>query len=485
MFTLSDRVSGVDYVLAVLHKSAPGAHVGAQSSGFDLGVNDPTGLRRLPSANVTMTNTASIFLITGSIRVDPGTQSETHRNKTDPPFPWVGLITLAVAVFLSVTSEMLPTGLLPEMSRSLGVAESQIGLLVSWFAFTVVLTSAPVAIWTRRFSRHGLIIVVLVVFAVSNILTAIAPTYELVVAARVLGGVAHGLFWSVVGAYAGHLVPKAQIGRAVSITVAGGTLAFVFGVPLGTAGGHLLGWRLSFVVLAALMLVGAVLVWKFLPPVARYSTGAPVSAALRVAGEPRDPKTKRPRDATVPAVVLICIITGITMIGHYSFYTYVAPFLLDGLGVDLGLVAPLLFAYGVAGAVGLLFVGTIFGPRPSLGLILGLAVSALSVTLLAVFTATLPVAIAAFVLWGMAFGMLAPLLQTRMLHAASPQIRDTASAFYTTAFNAGIGGGALLGAVLLDSVGLKMVPIVYVGLLVVALVLVIVTDRMTHKRSRG
>jgi predicted MFS family arabinose efflux permease len=85
----------------------------------------------------------------------------------------------------------------------------------------------------------------------------------------------------------------------------------------------------------------------------------------------------------------------------------------------------------------------------------------------------------------MAFGMLAPLLQTRMLHAASPQIRDTASAFYTTAFNAGIGGGALLGAVLLDSVGLKMVPIVYVGLLVVALVLVIVTDRMTHKRSRG
>ncbi|MDJ0337658.1 MFS transporter [Cryobacterium sp. PH31-O1] len=419
-----------------------------------------------------MTNTANIFLPTRSIPV-----ASPRSDRVDPPFPWVGLITLSAAVFLSVTSEMLPTGLLPEMSRSLDVTPSQIGLLVSWFAFTVVLTSAPVAIWTRRFPRHGLIIVVLIIFAVSNILTAIAPTYEFVVAARVLGGVAHGLFWSVVGAYAGHLVPKAQIGRAVSITVAGGTLAFVFGVPLGTAGGHLLGWRLSFVVLAALMLVGAVLVYKFLPPVARYSTGAPASAAKSV--------TKTARDATVPAVVLICIITGITMIGHYSFYTYIAPFLLDGLGVDLGLIAPLLFAYGVAGAVGLVFVGTVFGPRPSLGLILGLAVTALSVTLLATFTATLPVAIAAFVLWGMAFGMLPPLMQTRMLHAASPQIRDTASAFYTTAFNAGIGGGALLGAVLIDSVGLEMVPIVYVGLLIVALALVIVTDLIAQRRARA
>ncbi|WP_104083693.1 MFS transporter [Cryobacterium sp. Y11] len=423
-----------------------------------------------------MTNTASIFLPTGSIPV-----SSARSNRVGPPFPWVGLITLSAAVFLSVTSEMLPTGLLPEMSRSLDVSQSQIGLLVSWFAFTVVLTSAPVAIWTRRFPRHGLIIIVLVIFAVSNILTAIAPTYEFVVASRVLGGVAHGLFWSVVGAYAGHLVPKAQIGRAVSITVAGGTLAFVFGVPLGTAGGHLLGWRLSFVVLAALMLLGAILVWKFLPPVTRYSTGAAASAAATKSTT----KTRQPRDATVPAVVLICIITGITMIGHYSFYTYIAPFLLDGLRVNIELVAPLLFAYGVAGAVGLLLVGTVFGPRPSLGLILGLAVSALSVTLLAMFTATLPVAIVAFVLWGMAFGMLAPLLQTRMLHAASPRIRDTASAFYTTAFNAGIGGGALLGALLIDSVGLELVPVVYVGLLAVALALVIVTDRMTQRRERA
>jgi predicted MFS family arabinose efflux permease len=261
----------------------------------------------------------------------------------------------------------------------------------------------------------------------------------------------------------------------VSITVAGGTLAFVFGVPLGTAAGHLLGWRLSFAALGVLMLIGAALVWKFLPPVARHSTGT-TDAAVSV------PQGGR-RDVTIPAVVLICFITGITMIGHYSFYTYIAPFLLEGLGVGVSQLAPVLFAYGIAGAIGLLLVGTVFGPRPSLGLVLGLAVSAVSVTLLALFSATVPIALAAFMLWGMAFGTLPPLLQTRMLHAASPGIRDTASAFYTTAFNAGIGGGALLGAVLIETVGLEYVPLVYEGLLVVALALVVITDLVGRRRS--
>jgi DHA1 family inner membrane transport protein len=400
----------------------------------------------------------------------------TTSTSTGPArFPWLGLITLSAAVFLSITSEMLPTGLLPDMSRSLGVTESQVGLLVTWFAFTVVLTSTTLTHLTRRLPRHGLIVAVLVVFAVSNVLTAIAPSYEFVIVSRVLGGMAHGLFWSVVGAYAAHLVPKEQIGRAVAITVAGGTTAFVFGVPLATAAGHVLGWQLSFIVLAALMLVGAVLVWRFLPPVVHY-------AAPRADPDARRPAVVR-RDPTVAAVALVCCITALTMVGHYTFYTYIAPFLIDGLGVDAAQVAPLLFAYGVAGAVGLVLAGTVFGPRPRLGVVLALVVSAVSVSVLAVSTANLPVAIGAFIVWGAAFGALPPLLQTRLLHTASHRIRDTASAFYTTGFNAGIGGGALLGAVLLDVVGLEAVPVVYVVVFAASLILVLVTDSVIRRRS--
>ena len=420
------------------------------------------------------------------------------------PFPWLGLITLAAAVFLSITSEMLPTGVLPDMSKTLGVTESQIGLLVTWFAFTVVLTSTALSHLTRRLPRHGLLVAVLIVFALSNALTAIAPSYEFVVASRVIGGMAHGLFWAVVGAYAAHLVPKEQIGRAVTITVAGGTMAFVFGVPIATAAGHVLGWQLSFIVLAGLMLVGALLVWKFLPPVDHYRAmksadaastdkSAQTDAAASVSGHLANPRLANPRlvnprlvnprlDPTVSAVALLCSITALTMVGHYTFYTYVAPFLIYGLGVDASSVAPLLFAFGIAGAGGLILTGTVFGPRPQLGLVVSLAMCAVSVTVLGIFTATLPVAIAAFVLWGLAFGALPPLLQTRLLHVASHRIRDTASAFYTTAFNAGIGGGALVGALLLDTVGLHVVPFVYVGILVAALALVIVSELVLRRR---
>lgn len=407
---------------------------------------------------------------------------------TTTPFPWIGLLSLSAAVFLSVTSEMLPTGLLPEMSRSLDVSQSQIGLLVTWFAFTVVVTSAPLAFLTKRLPRHGLIIIVLGVFALSNALTAFAPNYELLIASRVLGGMAHGLFWAVVGAYAAHLVPKAQIGRAVSVTIAGGTLAFIFGVPIATAAGHVLGWQLSFLAIAVLMVVGAVLVWRFLPPVTHYAAekSNPDADGLDADGAVvPGPAAPTRRDPTISAVVLICIITAVTMVGHYTFYTFIAPFLIEQLGVDGSAVAPLLFANGVAGAIGLVLAGTVFGPRPKLGLVVAIAVAALSVTVLAVFTANVPVAIGAFLLWGLAFGALPALLQTRLLHTASARIRDASSAFFTTAFNVGIGGGALLGAVLLDAVGLQSMPFVYIGILIVSLSLVVVTDLLRARRAKA
>jgi predicted MFS family arabinose efflux permease len=226
------------------------------------------------------------------------------------------------------------------------------------------------------------------------------------------------------------------------------------------------------------MLVGAVLVWKFLPPVDHSGPHETTTDAGATALT--DSKTRR--DPTVMAVVLICCIAGLIMVGHYTFYTYVAPFLIDGLGVDSASLAPLLFGYGIAGGVGLLLAGTVFGPRPQLGLVVSVAVCAVSVTVLAAFAANLSVAIGAFLLWGLAFGGLPPLLQTRLLHAASARIRDQSSAFYTTAFNSGIGGGALLGAVLLDAVGLGAVPFAYVGILVAALVLVVVSDVVIRRR---
>ncbi|MFC6356976.1 MFS transporter [Luethyella okanaganae] len=401
--------------------------------------------------------------------------TETQRREAPTSFfPWAGLLVLAAAVFLSITIEMLPTGLLPDMSRELEVAESQVGLLVTVFAFAVVITSTPLVALTRRVPRHALVVIVLAVLAISNLLTALAPNYELVLATRVLGGAAHGLFWAVVGAYAGHLVPKEQIARAVAITTAGGSLAFVLGVPLGTALGHAFGWRTAFAGIAALTMLGAVLVWLLLPRVDHraHETDAPTGARSGLRGDP-----------TLTAVVLVCVVTAVTMIGQYAFYTYIAPYMIEIVATGGAAVSPLLFAYGIAGAIGLLLAGTVLGKHPTLGLLIAILTTGFAVGALAGLVSMPVLAVAAFVLWGIGFGALPPLLNTRLLHTASARIRDAAAAFYTTAFNTGIGGGALLGAVLYDSIGLASLPWAYVGILVLSSVIVLLASRM-HRRRR-
>jgi DHA1 family inner membrane transport protein len=404
-------------------------------------------------------------------------------------FPYFALITLAVAVFLSVTLEMLPTGLLPQMSTDLGVSESQIGLTVSIFAFTVVLSSTPLSALTKRVPRHALVVGVLLILAVSGLISALSFSYTLLVISRILGGLAHGVFWSVVGAYTAYLVPKEQLGRAVAITLGGGSLAFVLGVPLGTALGAAVGWRLSFGILAGLTLLGAGFVYRFIPRVDHLSESTLVHTAsgriaVLSAEAQEEARAEEPprRDHSVTAVVFVCVITAITMIGQYTFYTFVAPYLIQQVGLGQAGVSPALFAYGLAGAFSLVLVAFWLSKRPRFALMLSLLLVLIPVLLLAIVPTVVPVALAAFFVWGIAMGNLPPLLQTRMLHAAPTRIRDTASAFYTTAFNIGIGGGALVGSLVLARFGLGTLPWVYVGILCVSILLVIVSDALLRHR---
>ena len=392
---------------------------------------------------------------------------------TEPkPFPWVGLLTLSALIFMMVTSEFLPTGLLPEISQQLDVSESQVGLLITVFAGTVVLTAAPLSILTRHYSRKSLVIVVLIVFVLGNVLAALAPNYPVLVVARVIGGLAHGLFWSVVGAYSAHLVPKHQLARAVSITGGGGTAAFVLGVPLGTALGHSLGWRLAFGILAGAVVVLTVVTARLLPPVSHGET----------LGTGEIPLPMR-KDSTVPGVIIVGVIIVLVALGHNLFYTYIAPFLIGPVGFDPGSVAGVLFLYGGAGAVGLVLAGTL-GDRFPRGAMIGAIVFVLfSVTLLAAFAHVQWVTLVAVGIWGASFGALPSLLQARMLHTASLRVRDVAAAYFTTSFNFAIGMGALLGGLLLDRLGVGILPWVDIAITAAGLVLVVLGNAWLARRD--
>ena len=359
------------------------------------------------------------------------------------------------------------------MARDLDVSLSTTGLLVTIFAGTVVVATTPLAALTRRYSRKLLVVVVLLVIALANTLAALAPTYEILVGARILGGLAHGLFWAVVAAYSAHLVPKHQLGRAVSITAGGGSAAFVLGVPVGTALGHALGWRAAFLIIAGVVLVLAIVVAKYLPAVNHHvplKTGE-IAIPLR-------------RDRSLRWVVVICAVIVLLIVAQNTFYTYIAPWLTEVAGLPSSSIAFLLFLFGGAGAVGLVLAGFAADRFPKRGFAVGVVAVMISVLILAIASENTVVVVGAFVVWGVAFGGLPAMMQTRMLHTASFRMRDLAAALQTTAFNVGIGLGALLGGILLDGIGIRTLPFVEIILIGIALVLSVSVDTYRTVRAR-
>ena len=350
---------------------------------------------------------------------------------------------MAAAVFLSVTTELLPTGLLPAMSRDLGVAEGRLGLLVTTYALMVALFAAPLGVAVARVPRRTLLVATLVGYGVCNLVTAVSDTYPLTVGARVIGGLTHGIFWGMLGAYAGRIVSPDRIGRAVTIVSAGGSAAGLVGVPAGTAWGVALGWRSSFLVCAGASVLLALLALRLLPPLPGRSAANPVRMLDVI---------------RLPGLAIIVTVTALTMLGNFSFFTYVAPFLLHA-GLTEAAVGPVLLGCGVVGVLGLAMGGAFVDRRPLAGMLAGsISLTLAFVVLVVAGTSAIPVIIAC-VCTGLALGSLPILLQTVTLRAAQGAA-DQASALNASAFNVGIGGGALLGGATLDYWGPGALPIV-------------------------
>jgi DHA1 family inner membrane transport protein len=189
------------------------------------------------------------------------------------------------------------------------------------------------------------------------------------------------------------------------------------------------------------------------------------------------------KDKTMLGVVLLCIIVLITMNAHYIFYTYITPYLTDVAGFNPNNIASLLFLFGGAGAIGLVISGFVTDRFPRAGLAVAFGVVAVCVWVIAMWPSNTPVVLGAIIIWAIAFGGAPAMMQTRLLHTASPRIRDAASAWYTTAFNAAIGLGALIGGGLLDRFSLEILPFVDVALLLVGIVVLLVSNTTLRRRA--
>ena len=381
--------------------------------------------------------------------------SSVHR-QARAALPWPALLVLGGATFTMVTAEMLPTAVLGPMSAGLGVTESATGVLVSMWAAVVVVASLPLVRLLAGRDRRAVIVAAILVLALSAVGTAIAPTYAVAAAARLVGAAAVGLLWATINALVADLVDDDVLGRAVAIVLGGATLGMVLGTPLANLVARATSWRLAFAALAVAAVVFAVTIRVAVPPAPRASARP----------DPRAPAGRR-RPGGAGAMVAVAVLVGVVLAGHYGAYTYVTRLVEHPSAALPGGVSTMLLVFGLSSALGVVLAGR-FGRRTAAMLVAAAAVTVVAVAALRIVEVHPAVGTTVVVVWGVATGALPALAQTLVLRLAGPERRATAGALIPVVFNAGIAVGAGLASAVVAQHGVRALPLVAAAIIAAA-----------------
>ncbi len=360
----------------------------------------------------------------------------------------LALWALTLSAFAIGTTEFVIVGLIPTIAASLGVSVPSAGLLVSLYALGVAVGAPVLTALTGRVPRKQLLLGLMMLFTAGNLVAWMAPGYTALMAARVLTGLAHGVFFSIGSTIATSLVPKEKAASAIALMFTGLTVALVTGVPLGTFIGQHFGWQATFLAVSLLGVIAIAGSWILVPANIAGSRPAGLLTQLAVLRKPR--------------LLLVYAMTTLGYGGSFIAFTYLAPILQEVSGFAASSVSLVMLVYGVSVAAGNIWGGRLAdrkGPLPALQIVFALLALVL---LVLAFTAPNKWLVLATVLaWGaVAFGNV-PGLQVYVVQRAerdAPQAVDVASSLNIAAFNVGIALGAWGGGLVVAKLGLMATP---------------------------
>jgi predicted MFS family arabinose efflux permease len=351
---------------------------------------------------------------------------------------WLSVSSVALGSFAIVLSEFLPIGLLPAISADLAVGIGTAGLLVVLTGLFAAIAAPVVTVATTALDRRLVLAGLSALLVVSDALAALAPSFAVLLLARVLLGTSLGGFWAVGAGLAGRLVPPADAIRGTAVITAGISVATVVSLPLGAAVSALTSWRVAFVIGGAIGLV---------------------ALALQLVTLPRMPATHRVRVATLGALFLVprarigLLAAAVLFFSQFAAYTFVSPYLEDVVAVGPGTVTLALLLFGTAGIVGNFVIGALLG-RSLVGTTAAAEiVLAATVLLLPSLAHSTPGAIALVAVWGFVWGGL-PLAMQMWMSTASPAGAETGLSLFVTTIQLALAAGSVLGGVAVTSWGI-------------------------------
>lgn len=355
--------------------------------------------------------------------------------------PLGALLVLAAIGFTAITTELLPSGLLPQISADLNVSEAVAGYLTAGYAAIIVVAVLPATMLLSRVPRKTLLVALVLTFALSNVLVGLVSDFGAALAARFVGGLAHGVLWSTMAPFVARIVPAHKVGKAIAVVFAGNSLGLAIGAPVGTALGGFLGWRGSFVILAASGILLALLAIWLLPTVRRIPD-APRPSLRKAVGQ--------------PGVKTIAIAWPLLLMAHFALFTYIAPFI-RAAGLPDYAITLFLTVLGASGLLGIWIAGLTVDSRPRRSLLITTAAIAASMLLLPFVGVTMPGAIVLIAIWGAGLGAVGIYNQSAILRAGR-DFKDAANGLTVLTIQMGITVGALYGAGALITAGPLLVP---------------------------
>jgi multidrug resistance protein len=386
----------------------------------------------------------------------------------------IAIFALTIAAYAIGTTEFVIVGLLPTVADDLNITLPLAGLIVSVYALGVTFGAPILTALTGRIERKPLLLGLMALFILGNGAAALSPSYETLLAARVLSAFAHGVFFSVGATIAADLVPENRRASAIAMMFLGLTVAIVTGVPLGTFIGQTFGWRATFWAVSALGAVAFIGIAALLPNNLAKAPPARLIDQVRVLGSGR-----------------LLLAFGMTALGYggtFVTFTFLAPILQQVTGFSEGSVSLILVLYGLAIAAGNLAGGKIANRDPVKALTILFVLQA-AVLVLFSFTVISPV-LALVTLAALGFLSFAnvPGLQLYVVQLAKqhrPGAVDVASALNIAAFNLGIAVGAWLGGLVVDSpLGLVATPWVGAILVGAAVLLTLWSGALDSRTNR-
>lgn len=368
----------------------------------------------------------------------PSSHASTDDGASSSVRSWLAVGAVAVDAFAFVTTEFLPVGLLPRVAADLGVLPGTAGLMVTVPGVIAAISAPGLMLVAGRMDRRRVFLLLTALLLASNLISAFAPDFLVMLMGRALLGAALGGFWTLATAASGRLVRPKDAARAMATILTGVTCATVIGVPLGTFIASFASWRASFMATGVLVAVALVAQFFFVPSL-------PSNAALRL----HDLVTLLRRPHPRKSMLMVALVFG----AHFSSYTYITPFLLRNANLGMPTITWLLLGFGIIGFVSNFAVSSTV--TRNLKISLGVMVSLLMVALVSLpLLQHSSIGVTALVLaWGVSFGAL-PLCFSIWIQRATPDSPEAGSALFVSIIQVAIALGSLVGGMVVDHVGI-------------------------------